>query len=64
MILDGNGFDWTGVIFHPRGRVKLNGDSYSVLHGLIEGLQVEVNGNGFEMHGTGPHSDDDLALIE
>jgi hypothetical protein len=50
------------VIFHPRGRV--NGASSSVLHGLIEWLQVEVNGNGFEMHGTGPHSDDDLALIE
>jgi hypothetical protein len=64
LILDGGGFDWTGIIFHPRGRVKLNGDSYSVLRGLIEGLDVEVNGNGFQMHGTGASSDDVLILVE
>ena len=27
LILDGNGYDWEGVIFHPGGRIKLNGDS-------------------------------------
>ena len=64
LILDGNAFDWTGIIFHPRGRVKLNGDSYSVLRGLIEGLDVEVNGNGFQMHGTGESSDEELILVE
>jgi hypothetical protein len=64
LILDGGGFDWTGIIFHPRGRVKLNGDSYSVLRGLIEGLDVEVNGNGFQMHGTGESSDEELILVE
>jgi hypothetical protein len=64
LVLDGGGFDWTGIIFHPRGRVKLNGDSYSVLRGLIMGLDVEVNGNGFKMHGTGESSDEELILVE
>ncbi len=64
LILDGNNFNWTGTIFHPRGRVKINGDQYSILNGLIEGLHVEVNGYGFSMNGTGPSSDDDIALVE
>jgi Putative Flp pilus-assembly TadE/G-like len=64
LVLNGGGFDWTGIIFHPRGRVKLNGDSYSVLRGLIEGLDVEVNGNGFQMHGTGQSSDEEMILVE
>jgi hypothetical protein len=44
--------------------VKINGDQYSVLNGLIEGLHVEVNGYGFAMNGTGPASEDSIALIE
>lgn len=64
LVLDGNNFNWTGTIFHPRGRVKINGDQYSVLNGLIEGLQVEVNGYGFTMNGTGPASDEEIALVE
>lgn len=64
MILDAHAFDWSGVIFHPRGRVKINGDHLSVLDGLIEGFHVEVNGNGFMMNGTGPESLDDISLIE
>jgi hypothetical protein len=64
MILDAHSFDWAGVIFHPKGRVKINGDSASVLNGLIEGYHVEVNGNGFTMNGTGPESQEDIALIE
>lgn len=43
---------------------ELNGDSYPVLRGLIEGLDVEVNGNGFQMHGTGESSDEELILVE
>jgi Putative Flp pilus-assembly TadE/G-like len=54
MVLNGNSYDWTGVIFHPRGRVKINGNADSSLTGLIEGLEVEVNGNAFRMTGTGP----------
>lgn len=64
LALDGNNFNWTGTIFHPRGRVKINGDQYSILNGLIEGLHVEVNGYGFTMNGTGPAFDEDIALIE
>ena len=65
LILDGNGYDWEGVIFHPGGRIKINGDSASVLKGLIEGLEVEVNGNGFHMVGQGPNAGaGHIALIE
>jgi hypothetical protein len=64
LVLDAGGFDWTGIIFNPRGRVKLNGDSYSILRGLIEGLDVEVNGNRFQMHGTGESTDGELILVE
>jgi hypothetical protein len=64
MVLDGNNFNWTGTIFHPRGRVKINGDQYSILNGLIEGLHVEVNGYGFAMNGTGPAFDETIGLIE
>ena len=50
---------------HPGGRSKINGDSASVLKGLIEGLEVDVNGNGFHMVGQGPNSGDALiALVE
>jgi hypothetical protein len=64
LVLDGNNFNWTGTIFHPRGRVKINGDQYSILNGLIEGLAVEVNGFGFTMNGTGPSTEDDITLLE
>ena len=65
LILDGNGYDWEGVIFHPNGRIKLNGDSSSILKGLIEGVEVEINGNGFEMVGRGPNTGArEIALIE
>ncbi len=65
LILDGNGYDWEGVIFHPKGKIKLNGDSSSILKGLIEGLQVEINGNGFEMIGQGPDTGErGIALVE
>jgi Putative Flp pilus-assembly TadE/G-like len=64
MILDGYEYNWTGVIFHPRGRVKINGDHSSVYVGLIEAVTVEINGNGFSMSGTGASTDDDIALVE
>jgi hypothetical protein len=64
LMLDGNNFNWTGTIFHPRGRVKINGDQYSVLNGLIEGFHVEVNGYGFTMNGRGPAMDEEIALVE
>jgi Putative Flp pilus-assembly TadE/G-like len=64
MILDGYEYNWTGVIFHPNGRVKINGDHSSVYTGLIEGVTVEINGNGFNMTGTGAAMDDDIALVE
>jgi hypothetical protein len=64
VILNGNNYNWTGTNFHPRGRIKIDGDHSSVLNGLIEGFHVEINGNGFSMNGTGPAFDEDIALIE
>lgn len=64
MHLNGNNYDWSGIIFHPRGRIKINGNQYSVLNGLIEGLHVEVNGNGFNMNGTGEETFDFIGLME
>ena len=64
MILDGNQYQWKGVIFHPNGRVKINGDHSSVFLGLIEGVTVEINGNGFNMTGTGDSGFDDISLVE
>jgi hypothetical protein len=64
LILDGYEYEWSGVIYHPNGRVKINGDHSSVYVGLIEGVTVEINGNGFSMTGTGGSMDDDIALVE
>jgi hypothetical protein len=64
LILDGNAYDWKGVIFHPNGRVKINGNELSIFAGLIEGLTVEVNGNGFNMTGTGETIFDFISLVE
>ena len=65
LVLNGNSYDWTGVIFHPRGRIKINGNADSILTGLIEGDEVEVNGNVFRMIGTGPlGADAAIELVE
>jgi hypothetical protein len=65
LVLNGNSYDWTGIIFHPGGRIKINGNADSILTGLIEGLEVEVNGNAFQMTGTGPGSSDaSISLVE
>ena len=54
LILNGFDYDWEGMIFHPGGRVKINGDASSVIRGMIQGLQVEINGAAFQMEGRGP----------
>lgn len=64
MVLNGDNFEWEGIIFHPRGRVKIDGNQDSVLRGMIEGFHVEVNGNGFTMEGTGDMTQDFIGLIE
>jgi hypothetical protein len=56
MVVNGESAEWEGVMFHPRGRIKLNGQGGTVHRGMIEGLEVEVNGNEFQMYGTGPNS--------
>jgi hypothetical protein len=65
MVVNGESAEWEGVLFHPNGRIKINGENGSSLRGLIEGLEVEVNGNGFHVHGTGPATGGRLiALVE
>jgi Putative Flp pilus-assembly TadE/G-like len=50
---NGNDSTWKGKVFHPCERVLVNGNGTSSLEGAIYGLQVKVNGNGFNMTGTG-----------
>lgn len=65
LVLNGNSYDWTGIIFHPQGRIKINGNADSILTGLIEGVEVEVNGNAFRMTGTGPKTAERvIALVQ
>ena len=54
LVLNGFDYDWEGMIFHPGGRVKINGDASSIIRGMIQGLQVEINGASFNMQGRGP----------
>jgi hypothetical protein len=62
--LNGYAYNWSGIIFHPRGKVKINGDAASVFAGLIEAVSVEINGGVFNMTGSGGEADEDFALIE
>ncbi len=50
---NGNGSTWKGKVFHPCARVLIDGNSTSSLEGSIYALRVKVNGNGFNMTGTG-----------
>jgi hypothetical protein len=50
---NGNNSTWKGKVFHPCNRVLIDGNSTSSVEGAIYGLRVKVNGNGFNMIGTG-----------
>jgi hypothetical protein len=50
---NGNGSTWRGKVFHPCERVLIDGNSTSSIEGAIYGLRVKINGNGFNMIGTG-----------
>lgn len=64
-MVNGNGSVWEGVIFHPCGRIVVDGNSTSTVKGAIFGFQVKVNGNGFNMIGTGGSDlSKDTALVE
>ena len=53
MTLNGESYGWEGMIYHPYGRVKINGDEGSTVTGTILALEVEINGSGFNMAATG-----------
>ena len=52
-LINGNDSTWRGKVFHPCGRVLIDGNTTSSLEGSIYGERVKVNGNGFNMLGTG-----------
>ena len=52
-LFNGNNGSWTGKVFHPCGRIIIDGNGTRSMQGAIYGLRVKVNGNGFTMTGTG-----------
>jgi hypothetical protein len=69
LILNGNNHRWTGAVFNPCGRVKVNVGGATVcspsLTGTILGYQVEVNGEDFIMIGKDTFGGNALlALVE
>jgi len=64
-MVNGNGGVWKGKIFHPCGRIIVDGNSTSTIEGAIYGFQVKINGNGFNMLGEGGADlDAAIALVE
>jgi putative Flp pilus-assembly TadE/G-like protein len=56
MTLNGNRHKWTGIIFNPCGKAKVNVGGATVgssphVTGTILGLEVEINGQDFVMEG-------------
>jgi hypothetical protein len=49
MILNGEGAEWTGIIFNPCDRIVLNGDQNSAITALIEAHTVRLNGENFNI---------------
>jgi Putative Flp pilus-assembly TadE/G-like len=69
MVLNGENYHWTGIIMSPCGRIKFNGQDAvagtSHLLGQIIAYEVEINGQNFNMTGTGaPPGEFTLALNE
>jgi len=50
-LVNGNNNIWKGKIFHPCGRVIVNGNSSSTIEGAIYAKLVRINGGGFNMIG-------------
>jgi hypothetical protein len=64
-LVNGNGGVWKGRIFHPCGRVIVNGNSSSTIEGAIYAKLVRINGGGFNMIGKGASGADKItALVE
>jgi hypothetical protein len=64
-LYNGNSGSWEGKVFHPCGRVLIDGDGTRTLKGAIYALRVRVNGNNFTMIGTGAGgATKNVALVE
>ena len=66
---NGNTYHWEGILFNPCGLVSLNAfdtlAGSSLLLGQVLGYEVSINGDHFNMIGTGdPTGDFELALFE
>ncbi len=53
-VLNGNNYSMSGVIYTPNATTVLNGNSSLNIDGLVEGLNVLVNGNSWTLTGDGP----------
>jgi Putative Flp pilus-assembly TadE/G-like len=67
--LNGNGYDWEGIVFNPCGLISFNNRDITAgasnLLGQVIGLEVSINSSDFSMIGTGePIGDMILALEE
>ncbi|HEU0303346.1 MAG TPA: hypothetical protein VFR32_02070, partial [Gaiellaceae bacterium] len=54
LVLNGLSFTWSGTMFSPYGRIKINAYNNASLTGMIAGREVEINGDSFNVYGTGP----------
>jgi hypothetical protein len=49
-LADGTGFNWKGIVYAPRGQVKVNGSDGTAIKGAILALAVQVSGSKFTLN--------------
>ena len=63
-LLNGNNSAWRGIVFHPCGKVIVDGNGNMSLEGAIYANQVLINGNGFNMVGRGRNGANVLLALD
>ncbi len=54
--VNGNNMTLTGTMYAPTGRIIINGNTGVTANAMLEGLQVELDGNSWTLNGTGNSS--------
>ena len=62
--LNAHAHEFEGNIFHPGGRVVFDGNTGSILTGMVQAKEFQLNGNAWDFHGTGESQEFVLALVE
>ena len=66
--LNGNGYDWEGIVFNPCGLISFNNKDITAgasnLLGQIIGKEVSINSSDFNMIGTGEATGDMALALE